>query len=100
MKFTKTRNEKTGQTVAIPVRYSQKGGAIWDEVEICMLAIQFEFIKKSTSWFVFSDGLVEEVRAKKIEIQQKHQGERKLWTYLAENQKLLGFLKNKFKELI
>jgi RecA/RadA recombinase len=100
MKFTKTRNEKTGQTVAIPVKYSQKGGAIWDEVEICMLAIQFEFIKKSTSWFVFSDGLVEEVKAKKIEIQQKHQGERKLWAYLADNEKLLEFLKNKFKELI
>jgi len=100
MKFTKTRNEKTGQTVAIPVKYSQKGGAIWEEVEVCMLAIQFEFIKKSAAWFVFSDDLVEEVKAKKIEIQQKHQGERKLWAYLAENEKLLEFLKTKFRQLI
>jgi hypothetical protein len=65
-----------------------------------MLAIQFEFIKKSAAWFVFSDDLVEEVKAKKIEIQQKHQGERKLWAYLAENEKLLEFLKTKFRQLI
>ena len=100
MKFTKTRNEKTGQTVAIPVKYSQKGGAIWEEVEVCMLAIQFEFIKKSAAWFVFSDEIVEEAKKAKIEIQQKHQGERKLWSYLADNKKLLDFLKNKFKQLI
>jgi hypothetical protein len=45
MKFTKTRNEKTGQTVAIPVKYTQQGGAIWREVEIYMLLLQFEFLK-------------------------------------------------------
>jgi RecA/RadA recombinase len=100
MKFSKTRNEKTGQTVAIPVKYSQQGGAIWREVEIYMLLLQFEFLKKSGAWYVFSDDLVEEVESKKIEIKQKFQGERNLWSYLAGNDKLLDFLSNKFKELI
>ena len=106
MKFTKTRNEKTGQTVSIPVKYSQKGGAIWEEVEVFMLAIQFEFIKKSGAWFVFSDELVTEIekenkkRAKEIELKQKFQGERNLWAYLADNKSLLEFLKDKFKQLI
>jgi recombination protein RecA len=100
MRFTKTRNEKTGQEVAIPVKYSQKGGAIWKEVEIYMLCLQWEMIKKSGAWFTFSDSLVAEAEEAGIKIIQKHQGERKVWNYLADNPDLLEFLEKKFSQLI
>ena len=100
MKFTKTRNEKTGQEVAIPVKYSQKGGAIWKEVEMYMLCLQWGLIKKSGAWFAFADSLIEDAEKKKIEIQQKHQGERKVWAYLEDNPKIVNFLEDRFKQLI
>ena len=100
MRFTKTRNEKTGQEVAIPVKYSQKGGAIWKEVEMYMLCLQWGLIKKSGAWYTFSDSLIEEAEKKKIEIQQKHQGERKLWNYLEENQNIVKFLEDRFSLLV
>ena len=100
MRFTKTRNEKTGQEVAIPVKYSQKGGAIWKEVEMYMLCLQWGLIKKAGAWYTFSDSLIEEAEKKKVEIQQKHQGERKLWNYLEENQNIVKFLEDRFALLV
>ena len=100
MRFTKTRNEKTGQEVAIPVKYSQKGGAIWREVELYMLCLQWGMVKKSGAWFTFSDGLVKEAEEAGIKMTQKHQGERKVWSYMSENEDLLKFLEEKFSQLI
>lgn len=100
MKFTKTRNEKTGQTVSIPVRYSQNGGSIWREYEVFSLLLQFEFIKKSAAWYVFSDDIVKEAEEAGLELKQKHNGERTCIDYIGAEEKLLDFLSNKMRELV
>jgi RecA/RadA recombinase len=100
LKFTKTRNEKTGQIVEIPIKYGTKGeGAIWTEHEVMNLCLQFEFLhKKNAGWFEFDAELIEE--AEEIEIKPKHQGLNNLIKYLEENEEITQFLVKKFRQLL
>ena len=102
MRFTKTRNEKTGQEVSIPIKYDKLNGAhIWREREVFDLAIAWEFLRvKGAGWHEFSDDIIKELSSKKIDIPQKIQGERKVVDLLEENPKLTSFFEDKFRKLI
>jgi RecA/RadA recombinase len=99
-RFTKTRNEKTGQTVEVPIKYGIKGeGSIWVEHEVMNLCLQFEFLhKKNAGWFEFDKELVKD--AEEISLKPKHQGLNNLIKYLEENEEVTQFLVNKFKQLL
>jgi RecA/RadA recombinase len=102
MRFTKTRNEKTGQEVAIPIKYDKVNGAhIWKEREVYDLAIAWEFLSvKGAGWHEFSDDVIEELKSKKIEIPQKIQGEKKVVELFEQDPKLTEFFEEKFRSLI
>jgi RecA/RadA recombinase len=99
-RFTKTRNEKTGQIIEVPIKYGAKGeGAVWTEHEVMNLCLQFEFLyKKNAGWFEFDKGLIDE--AVGIDFKPKHQGLNNLISYLGENQEVTKFLVSKFKQLL
>ena len=98
-RFTKTRNEKTGQVIDVPIKYGTKGGAIWTEHEVMNLCLQFEFLhKKNAGWFEFDKELIDD--AGDIEFKAKHQGLNNLFNYLEENEEVTQFLVKKFKQLL
>lgn len=100
LKFSKTRNEKTGQTIEVPIKYDTKGeGGIWTEYEIINLCLQFEFLhKKNAGWFEFDEKIVKE--AGKLVIDPKHQGINNLVGYLENNKDVTKFFVDKFKKLL
>ena len=102
MRFTKTRNEKTGEEVSIPIKYDKVNGAhIWKEREIFDLVIAFEMLQvKGAGWMGFTDEAVNEAKEAGFEIPQKIQGERKLMAYLEEYPDLVEYFEKKFRKLI
>lgn len=52
IRFTKTMNEKTGQTLRIPIK---RGAGIWREREITDLALAFGQITKKGAWYDFTN---------------------------------------------
>ena len=54
---------------------------------------------KSGAWISFSEDLKSELESKNIECETKFQGEQKLLTHLEENQPLLDFLYEEFKNI-
>ncbi len=51
-KFGKTPNEKTGQTIRVPIK---RGMGIWREREVTDLALTFGQIRKKGAWFQLED---------------------------------------------
>jgi hypothetical protein len=99
LRFTKTRNEKTGQIVDVPIKYGERGGSIWTEYELINLCLQFEFVKKKAAgWFEFDKELVEEIGD--TNLKPKHQGMNNLVSYLEDNEVVAEFLVGKFKKLL
>ena len=52
IKFAKTMNEKTGQTIRIPIK---RGSGVWREREVVDLALAFGQIRKKGAWFQLKD---------------------------------------------
>lgn len=99
LKFTKTRNEKTGQILDMPIKYGERGGSIWTEYEIMDLCLQFEFVKKKAAgWFEFDKELVDELDDP--DFKPKHQGINNLISYLESKENVTQFLVEKFKKLL
>ena len=100
IRFRKSVNEKTGALVRYPVRYGQKdGNSIWVAREVLDLMFVFQMASKSGAWISFSEDLKSELESKNIECETKFQGEQKLLTHLEENQPLLDFLYEEFKNI-
>jgi RecA/RadA recombinase len=51
-KFVKTPNEKTGQTIRVPIK---RGSGIWREREVTDLALAFGQIRKKGAWYQLED---------------------------------------------
>ena len=100
VKFRKSINEKTGSTVRYPIQYGQKDGkSVWRAREILDMLYLFNLIVKKGAWITVSEDLVKELAGKKIEINEKFQGELRLVEFLEENEKLCDFLYKDFKNL-
>ena len=59
----------------------------------------FNLITKKGAWISVSEELIKEVSDKKLEINEKFQGEQRLIDFLEENEKLSDFLYQDFKKL-
>jgi len=104
MNFTKTRNEKSGELVSIPIKHNKVYGAhIWKEREIYDLLLAFEMLRiKGSGWTEFTDEAMEEAKEAGIDLPQKTHGkaERKLVVFLEDNPKAVEFYEEKFRKLI
>jgi recombination protein RecA len=100
IKFRKSVNEKTGSTVRYPIKYGQKNGkSVWRAREILDMLYLFNLIEKKGAWISVSQDLIQELSDKKLEINEKFQGEQRLIDFLEENEKLSDFLYEDFKNL-
>ena len=59
----------------------------------------FNLIEKKGAWISVSEDLIKELSDKKLEINEKFQGEQRLIDFLEENEKLSDFLYEDFKKL-
>ena len=59
----------------------------------------FNLIDKKGAWISVSEDLIKEASDKKLEINEKFQGEQRLIDFLEENEKLSDFLYQDFKKL-
>lgn len=100
IRFRKTVNEKTGSTVRYPIKYGQKDGkSVWRAREILDMLYLFNLIDKKGAWISVSEDLIKELSDKKLEINEKFQGEQRLIDFLEENESLADFLYEDFKKL-
>lgn len=100
VKFRKSVNEKTGSTARYPIKYGEKNGkSVWRAREILDMLYLFNLIIKKGAWISVSEELIKEVSDKKLEINEKFQGEQRLIDFLEENEKLSDFLYEDFKKL-
>lgn len=100
IRFRKTVNEKTGSTARYPIKYGQKDGkSVWRAREILDMLYLFNLIEKKGAWISVSEDLIKELSDKKLEINEKFQGEQRLIDFLEENEKLSDFLYEDFKKL-
>lgn len=100
IKFRKSVNEKTGSTVRYPIKYGQKDGkSVWRAREILDMLYLFNLIEKKGAWISVSEDLIKELSDKKLEINEKFQGEQRLIDFLEDNEKLSEFLYEDFKNL-
>ena len=59
----------------------------------------FNLIEKKGAWISVSEDLIKELSDKKLEINEKFQGEQRLIDFLEDNEKLSEFLYEDFKNL-
>lgn len=62
VRIKKSGNEKTGYTVAYPIKHGKQGCAIWVEKEIVEFLVDFGYVVKKGSWFVIEQDLEDEVK--------------------------------------
>lgn len=110
LKFLKTPNEKTGQSIVIPIKRGKVGG-VWVEWEAYLLALQWGWIQSKASWFnftnnnSFNDKLKEKTGidlknpAKPGEF-KKVQGEKGLVQFLEENPPLVEHIRDMIKAML
>ena len=67
--------------------------------EILDMLYLFNLIEKKGAWISISQDLIQELSDKKLEINEKFQGEQRLIDFLEENEKLSDFLYEDFKNL-
>lgn len=100
IKFRKSVNEKTGSSVRYPIKYGQKNGrSVWRAREILDMLYLFKLIEKKGAWISVSEDLINELSDKKLNINEKFQGEQRLIDFLEENQEISSFLYKDFKNL-
>lgn len=91
IKFLKTMNEKTGQTIQIPIK---RGAGVWHEREVCDLALAYALITKKGAWFDLSEEIEKKINealtsVKRIQyVEQKIAEETAKGTTKAEIKKL------------
>lgn len=91
----KSTNETTGEVVKYPIKYGRTDGtSIWIEREVAdMLLMWGLFEKGGAGWFTIDEELAEYVKAEGLEIPEKIQGMKNIYTLLEENEDLFNCLR-------
>lgn len=90
----KSTNETTTEVVKYPIKYGREGGnSIWVEREVVDLLLMWGLFEKSTSWFKTDPDLIEHVKSKGLEMPEKIQGMKNIYTLLEEDKDLFLCLK-------
>lgn len=99
--FRKSINEKTGAQIRYPIIYGRtNGNSVWVEREIVDMMYLWGFLDKKGAWISIDEGLIKELKSKKIDCPDKIQGELKLVTYVEQNEDLKLYLLDLFKRSI
>ena len=72
---------------------------MWRAREILDMLYLFNLIEKKGAWISVAEDLIKELSDKKLEINEKFQGEQRLIDFLEDNEKLSDFLYEDFKKL-
>lgn len=92
----KSTNETTGEIVRYPIKYGRTDGtSIWIEREVAdMLLMWGLFEKGGAGWFTVDQELLDYVKQNNLEIPEKIQGMKNIYSILEENQQLFLCLKD------
>lgn len=93
----KTPNQKTGEVVAIPIKYGHKGG-VWTAYEAMMICQMWDWIT-GTVWMEFDAEFYEELKTAGVDVPNKFHGGRALRDAFDFNEDLVTYVINKFKGL-
>jgi RecA/RadA recombinase len=97
----KSPNEKTNLQIPYPIRYGRKNGtSIWVEKEIVDLLYAWEFVEKSGPWVKPTQEFIELIKDLNVEIPENFMGEKALFKFIEENECVLNFFVNYFKNSI
>lgn len=100
-KFVKTRNDRSMESVVIPIRRGRTGGnSIWREYEVYSLGSQWKLLNVKGSWIEINPAIVEELKKVGYTGLTTMQGEKKFIKHLEDNKILTDFLWKKFETLI
>jgi hypothetical protein len=95
----KSTNETTGETVRYPIKYGRTDGtSIWIEREVVDLLLMWGLFEKGGAWFTADAELLEYVKSQGLEMPEKIQGIKNIYTLLEENEDLFVCLRDYVKE--
>lgn len=98
IKFHKTFNEKTGQTIFYPVKFGLEGG-VWKSEESRIAGIAWGLIlEKPGSRYVFTDDFYEEIKEHGCDVPQSYHGGKNIRALLDENPKIVELIFDKIKK--
>lgn len=100
VEIKKGSTDASGTKIKIPIKKGRIGCAIWIEKEVVDMVVGFGFVEKSGSWLTFTDNVLEEAKAAKVDIKEKIQGISQLYQYLENNRPVFEFLYTKVKKMI
>ena len=91
----KSTNETTGEVVKYPIKYGRTDGtSIWIEREVAdMLLMWGLFEKGGAGWFTIDEELSTYVKSEGLEIPEKIQGMKNIYSLLEENEDLFKCLR-------
>lgn len=93
--FRKSVLEKTGRSVAYPIKYGRtNGNSVWVEREIFSILLSYDFFEKNGAWIKVKEDFKKQLIENKLEIPDQLQGIEKWYNYLEENQPLTNYLYN------
>jgi len=75
IRFLKTMNEKTGQTIRIPIK---RGAGVWHDREVCDLALAYGLIRKKSAWFELDEDIEKKINQSLTEIKKLQYVEQKV----------------------
>jgi len=85
----KSTNESTGMRIRYPIKHGRSDGkSIWIEREIIEMLLMWNFIEKSGSWFKIDEELLDYLKNRGIDINEKYQGMQSLYDLLENNEEV------------
>jgi hypothetical protein len=101
IRFKKSPNEKTGNTVKYPIIYGRADGkSIWVEREILDQLLMWQMIDAKGSWLEWSNDMYSELSKIDADLPKKIQGEDKFIKFLESKPEITNYLYDKFKDVL
>lgn len=100
IEIKKSATDNSGIIVKVPIKKGRIGSAIWVEKEVADLILAFQLATRKGAWITFSSKVIEDAKAKGIELQESVQGISGLYNYMETDEKAFNWFFNKIKNII
>lgn len=101
--FDKTMNDRTGQSISIPIRRATQENpksGVWRSRELGDLMMMLNIVKKSGAWFSIDEEYINKAKKSGLEVKAQIQGANNFYEYLESNEELSKFFEELLKKTI